>query len=212
MSGTNGSPTWFANGRTGGLKYHARDFRMDEIFSFVRGVFSGDLLVVALPELVAPLRIPERSKRYLLDVGLPREIDFVGGSTLRFNLLHRLPTLRELLPEHASKIDPGWDDCRFLALDEYDAGYVLNQADGGSVWSVALDSPNSSFVNSSVELFGWFIAQYMRVRSGAASGEDDATRVIDHWEQKMLAMDPRAMSDDAEYWPVIVEDARLYSS
>src|SRR5687767_10125581 len=112
-------PAGYSNG--------ARDFRMDEIFSFVRSVFDGDLLVVAPPELVVPLRIPERSKRYLLDVGLPREIDFVGGSTLRFNLLHRLPTLRELLPKHASKIDPGWDDCRFLALGEYDGGFVLNQ-------------------------------------------------------------------------------------
>jgi hypothetical protein len=142
---------------------------MDDLSHFVRSTFSSDRLVRAAPEVVVPLRIPDRSKQFLVTVGLPRAIDFVGGITLRFDLLDRLPTLRQLFPEHADRIDPGWDDCRFLALapNEYDAGFVLNQADGGSIWSVTLDSTRSDFVNTSVEQFAWFIARWTKWASSS---------------------------------------------
>jgi hypothetical protein len=186
---------------------------MDDPFDFVRTVFGPDRLQVAPPELVAPLRIPDRSKQYLLTVGLPRVADFFGGTILRFNLLHRLPTLRQLLPEHAARIDPGWDDCRFLGLDEDDGtGYVLNEADGGSVWSVALDSTVSDFVNSSVEQFGWFVAAYTRFRTIPRAGRADAPGALDKMEQEMRTMDSRAVGEDTVFWPAILLDACFFSN
>jgi hypothetical protein len=186
---------------------------MDDPFDFVRTVFGPDRLQVAPPELVAPMRIPDRSKQYLLGVGLPRETPFVGGTVLRFNLLHRLPTLRELLPEHATRIDPGWDDCRFLGLDGDDGtGYLLNEADGGSIWSVALDSTHSDFVNSSVEQFGWFIAAYIRFHTAPSAGGAVAVTGVEELERSMLAMDPRAIGNDAAFWPAILDDTRFFSN
>jgi hypothetical protein len=184
---------------------------MGDAFDVVRTVFLPDQLHVAPPELVAPLRIPDRSKQYLLDVGLPRETPFFNGPPLRFNLLHRLPTLRQLLPEHAARIDPGWDACRFLGLDEDDGtGYVLNEADGGSIWSVALDSPHTDFVNTSVEQFGWFIAAYTRFGAAPSAGGPSTVTAVEELERQMRAMDPRAV-DDAAFWPAILDDARFFS-
>jgi hypothetical protein len=188
---------------------------MDELSHFVRSTFSSDRLVRAAPEVVVPLRIPDRSKQFLVTVGLPRAIDFVGGITLRFDLLDRLPNLRQLFPEHADRIDPGWDDCRFLALapNEYDAGFVLNQADGGSIWSVTLDSTRSDFVNTSVEQFAWFIARWTKWATSSPAGKSRELlyREIDKMEQEMQSTDPRAMADEGIYWPAIIEDARLYT-
>jgi hypothetical protein len=186
---------------------------MDDGFDFVRTVFGPDGLEVAPRELVAPLRIPDRSKQYLLDVGLPREIPFFNGTVLRFNLLHRLPTLRQLLPEHAAQIDPGWDACRFLGLDDDGGtGYVLNEADGGSIWSVTIDSTRSDFVNSSVEQFGWFIAAYGGFGTAPSAGGADAVTAIEELERRMRAMDPLAVGRDAVFWPAILDDARFFSN
>jgi hypothetical protein len=188
---------------------------MDDLFAFVASVFSADLLLRAPSEIVGPLRIPDRSKEFLVTLGLPRAMDFVGGITLRFDLLDHLPTLRQLFPGHAGRIDPGWDDCRFLALapNEYDAGLVLNQADGGSIWSVTLDSTRSDFVNSSVEQFAWFIARWTKWATTPPEGKSRELlhREIDKMEQEMQSTDPRAMADDAIYWPAVIEDARLYT-
>jgi len=183
---------------------------MDESSHFVRTVFGRDRLRVAPPELVAPLRIPDRSKQYLIDVGLPDGADFVGGTVLRFNLLDRLPTLRQLLPEHAARIDPGWDNCRFLAVNEDDgAGYLLNEVDGGSVWSVALNSNCSEFVNSSVEQFGWFLAAYTRLGTAPLPGTISAA--VEELEGRMRAIDSPAVGGDASFWPAILDDARFFS-
>jgi hypothetical protein len=182
---------------------------MEDVFEFVRGVFGSDQLQVAPPNLVTPLRVPDRSKQFLITVGLPRRINFAGGE-LAFNLLDRLPVLRDLFPECAGRIDPGWDDCRFLSF-EYGAGYVLNQGDGGSIWRVLEDSADSEFVNSSVEMFGWFLAEYTRVgmRSYPKAG-DGAVEALDQMEQGMRAMDSRAMTDEAAFWPVVIEDTQFY--
>ena len=179
---------------------------MDEAFDFVRGVFGPDQLQVVAAELVAPLRISERSKQFLLTVGLPREAT-IYGVNLGFNLLNRLPTLRQLLPEHADRLDPAWDECPFLSM-AYGCGFYLNQPDGGEIWTAAMDSADTEFVNSSVEMLGWFLAAYRRLELDYDPHAPRLAAVL-AVEGRTRAMDPPAMAGDAPYWPVIMEDLKL---
>jgi hypothetical protein len=182
---------------------------MDEIAQFLRTVFTPGELVVAPAHLVAALRIPDRSKEFLINVGLPRSIDIASG-TIEFNRLETLPTLGELLPAYAARIDPGWEDCRFLAAEEDATGYVINQSDNGSIWAVDSDWIKSEFINSSVELFGWFLAAYAQLGRSPASSRAGFLAALKKMEHQMEVMDSRATTGESIFWPSIIEDGEIY--
>ena len=180
----------------------------DPIFQFVTRVFGPGSRVAPTRERVEPLKIPERSKRFLLEVGLPTgEVAF----GIHLNAAATLPTLGELYPDRRPTLDRSWDAARFLS-HAYDTGVYLDEDDAGTVWNIDLTGGgNATFVNSSVEQFGYFLAVLNQPAPGWEDSPPEARR-------KMLALlrdelgraDAAALAVDDCYWAFALEDASYY--
>ena len=178
----------------------------DDLFQSVLRVFSEAELVRAAEEIVAPLRLPKQSKEYLTRVGLPgREV----APGLDFNLVDRLPRLGELYPRHLAGLHASWDHARFLSL-RYDAGVYFDEDDGATVWELdVFPHLDSRFVNASVELLGYFLAE-CNSWSGESVKESDARRVFFEMRERMTAADPRAFEDADCFWAIVLHDQELF--
>jgi hypothetical protein len=155
--------------------------------------FWGEDLLVRWPRnLVIEMNLPEGAKRFLAEVGLPREVDW----TMRFEL-----TPQEL---QRSEHDPrqlviGYDDVAAIGLDKQREGCVVSTGPDGK----------QRFVNSDVHRFGEFLVLYQRYRLAVRNSDDEgAQEVIAKTEQEMRASDPTALSDPECWWAVIVEQMR----
>lgn len=155
---------------------------------------------------MAPLPLPELSKRFLTRVGLPaREV--VPGAV--FDEVRRLPTPRGYYPEAHFSFDGAWDQTRLLGAQDGVATY-MNLADGGSVWQLVPDRPPTIlFVNSSVQLLGRFLAEFAQPSPGGS--ERWSRQNLDVAEARLLLLDPPAFEDaQHNYWPLIFEDVRRF--
>jgi hypothetical protein len=135
--------------------------------------------------------IPQPSKRFLIEVGLPYKEDW----TLRFDSeADHLPRL----PNRVNCRRIGFDDVVPVCLDEKRGGCVVavETAVGGS----------ERFINSSVECFGEFLVLYQEYRKAArAVSEEEIVKFISGVEERMRKADPKAFDDPNNYWPVVVE-------
>ena len=68
----------------------------DALFEYVKRIFGPGRLVTAPARRVEPLSIPQRSKQFLLRVGLPTGRLSFGNE---LNTAGRLPTLAEMYPD-----------------------------------------------------------------------------------------------------------------
>ena len=163
--------------------------------------------MVAPPELVAPLKIPERSKRYLLTVGLPTH-DVDPG--LVFNTVARLPTLRELYPDPRYQLHESWGNARFLGYRD-DVGVYFNEQDGGTVWQIGLPDGSAAFLNSSVEQLGYFAAAVNEpVPELDRTSPDQCRQALSELREVLRQADPDAFAEDDNFWPLVLEDAYFY--
>jgi hypothetical protein len=135
--------------------------------------------------------IPQASKRFLNEVGLPCEEDW----TLRFDPEgDRLPRL----PDKANYRRIGFDDSVPICLDEKQDGCVV---------AVETEVGTSErFINSDVEHFGEFLVLYQEYRNAArAVSEEEIVKIIPGIGERMHKADPKAFDDSNNYWPVIME-------
>ena len=135
--------------------------------------------------------IPQPSKRFLIEVGLPSNEDW----TLRFDPeADHLPQL----PNKGNYRRIGFDDFVPICLDEKRSGCVV---------AVEKDVGGSErFINSSVERFGEFLVLYQEYRKTArAVSEEEIVKAIAGIEEGMRKADPKAFDDPNNYWPVILE-------
>jgi hypothetical protein len=147
-------------------------------------------------------RISERSKNYLVGVGLPRE-PYLG---IYFNMLDQLPFLAEKL---GSRRDPkSWTGSLRCLSFESDAAVCFDEDDNGSVWDIApLISRRRDFMNSSIEQLGWFLARYVlygRTPRAPTETEGERLRIVQEVERDMRNVDPRAMEDLYRFWPTVI--------
>jgi hypothetical protein len=143
------------------------------------------------PSSLADVRIPDESRHFLTDVGLPIGQDW----TLHFD-----PNV-EAVPRVAGRPNYrriGFDDVMPICIDELRGGRVL-----------VLDTDDvrqDRFVNSSVEQFGQFLAIYGEYRRGPSTmSEDDILAVIADIEERMRKLDPASFELEDSYWPLIIE-------
>ncbi|MGO8843380.1 MAG: SUKH-4 family immunity protein [Methyloceanibacter sp.] len=135
--------------------------------------------------------IPQPSKQFLIQVGLPCNEDW----TLRFD---PEPDHVPRLPNKANYRRIGFDDDVPICLDEKRDGCVVavETEVGGS----------ERFINSSVERFGHFLVLYEEYRKAArAVSEEVIVKIIPGIEERMRKADPKVFDNPNNYWPVIVE-------
>lgn len=137
------------------------------------------------------VNIPHSSKQFLMSVGLPCKEDW----TLRFD-----PEADQLprLPNKTSCRRIGFDDVVPICLDEERKGCVVAiETDIGGT---------ERFVNSSVERLGEFLVLYQEYRKAARTlSEAEILKLIPTIEARMRQIDPKAVDDPNNYWPVIIE-------
>lgn len=135
--------------------------------------------------------IPQSSKQFLIEVGLPYKEDW----TLRFDPeADHLPRL----PNRDNYRRIGFDDSVPVCLDEKRGGCVVAvEKEVGGL---------ERFINSSVERFGEFLVVYQEYRKTArVVSEEEIIKLIPSIDERMRKTDPNAFADPDFYWPVILE-------
>jgi hypothetical protein len=134
--------------------------------------------------------IPDSSKSFLAEVGLPRQ----GGRMMRFgDDAGQLPRL----PGRQSYRRIGFDYVVPICLDEERKGCVM---EAGKEFG-GLDR----YINSGVESFAECLVHYQQYRlKGQATGGDLSDLIVET-EQLMRQADPTAFSDEENWWPVVIE-------
>ncbi len=162
----------------------------------------GDDLVRNTPASLENVHIPDASKRFLIEAGLPR---LVPGLDMDFDRFEdELPTLPEAFPngydfpKDYSRYRPiGADPATLLCLDE---------CNSGCVYSVDIDEAGLPirFVNSGVPQ----LAEFLLIVRGTPTESSpkrytdaEAKAYTEELTQKFRNADPEAMHDEDGYWP-----------
>jgi len=158
--------------------------------------FSGYENLRRWPEQnVRDLKIPDSSKAFLIEVGLPpKEKDW----TLRFDTdTDAFPAL------------PGKPYYRAIGFD-YIVPICLDESRGGSVLAdEAVVNGPERFVNSNVELFGEFLAHYEKYRCSVRGlSEKEVQALISGIEKIMQENDREALEGPENWWPGLLEQMR----
>jgi hypothetical protein len=135
--------------------------------------------------------IPESSKSYLVEVGLPFRADWnirFDDAALRLPQLPNKPSYRRIGFQHFLPIclDEKRNGCAVIVEDE------IGRTEG--------------YINSSVELFGECLVYYQQYRLIARGSEDDIRAVVALIDRRMRKADPTAFANvDDCYWPGAIQ-------
>jgi hypothetical protein len=164
------------------------------------------VLVRAEPSVLEGLNIPEESRRFFVEAGLP------NGTNLelrRDHLQEGLPLLSEVAKGSPLPVDGnryrvmGEDIGTYMCCDVAAHWCIVSVADVGSSLPVA-------FVNTSVPQLAECLLLYdecIRVLSPLTLKEEDRVlpSMIRRLEKKFRRIDPAAMRDEYCYWSQVLE-------
>jgi hypothetical protein len=152
----------------------------------------GDDLVRWSEAVVNPLAIPESSKTFLVEVGLPRPSDPLW--IYRFDDGQQTPAR---MPENINQVRIG-SRPRPVCLDEGNCGVVVMPY---------LKRDMERFVNSTVEQLGAFLVLLQRLQKEPLYAENERA-IASIMEAEMRKTDAAAFQDDTCYWSVVIEEMR----
>lgn len=150
-------------------------------------------LVRPRPEDVSTLNIPEASKRFLVEAGMPEET----RTGLRFDvMLQGFPTITEVLKARATehkryRLLGTWGEETYICVDEAEDGRVVSMDD-------TLDDISLDFFNSGIPQ----MAECLLIYEDFAFFTDDhptevkVRRRLKELRKKIARVDPSAMDPD----------------
>lgn len=168
----------------------------------------GNGLIHNTAESLAQICIPEVSKRFLVEAGLPAE----AGLGLQFDraedeLLSMLVNFPEdNLPADYGRYYPiGVDYATILCLDEQDDGHI---------YSIDIEEQGipTRFVNSSVPQLAEFL---LVVRVVPTEGtpkrytDAEAKAYTEELERKFKSIDPETIQNEDSYWSIYLESTLI---
>lgn len=158
------------------------------------------------PVAVEGVRIPEVSKRFLIEAGLPGQ----AGPDLEFDLAgNNLPTLTEALAEE--NLPTKFNRYRPLGVDTATT-ICLDEQDGGRIYAVDIDGVvPTRFMNSSVPQLAEFLLVFRNgagVTVPALASDEDLEASARALEEQFRHIDPAVFSDADNWWPLIVMQRR----
>jgi hypothetical protein len=146
-------------------------------------------------DFVAGLAIPEASKRFLTDLGLPS----LQEGTLRFD--HAETESLPRLPGHPACRILGYDTTVPMCLDESTGGQVVSAED--------VVAGVFRFVNTSVEALGESLTLFDQYQDRVATlAEADVLDDIERVAAAMRVLDARAFADADHFWPLVIAQMR----
>lgn len=175
-------------------------------FEQMLSTFGKETLVRARVEAVKDLKIPDRSKKFLVEIGLPKERVLL----CEFDLdAPKIPTIEEYAREHGTIFTCvnrlrriGWDGGMQICLNE--------EANAGDVITIDIKGKfERRFVNSSVELFGGFLALYVDEYCKYSNASDAE---LDHrayeTDIKLRSLDPPAFTSPDNWWACVTQQMK----
>jgi hypothetical protein len=173
----------------------------DELFGFIRTTLGAADLRTTPVEVASELPVGTRSRAFLATVGLPAE---EVGPGVSFNLVETLPAVPEAYRDTRFRFGEAWRNTRMLRL-WCEIGTYLNLADG-SVWELVPErAAEASFVNSSVEMLGYFLAEWNRPGGPWKLPDEEVRAALELLVQRLREADPDAFDDDgANFWPTVI--------
>lgn len=172
----------------------------------------------AQPELLESINISDKSKQFLIEVGLPRELDlfYKINFYLEDDVLPRLDIKNYLPPKLYYKYqaikqpiiigseDNIYDSICIFELDEYVGGYV---------YSVGIDKEMINgiyFMNSSVEQLAEFFYLYQNYhlkaeRENKLNDEEKYYHLTEELAYEMYKVDARVFESEDNWWRLILE-------
>jgi hypothetical protein len=151
-------------------------------------------------DVLRDVRIPEGSKAFLANVGMPSPGRKIGPYELSWEL--SLP-------------DVGEDKREFAR--NYSAPYLLDEGNGGCVLAASNPAlPGSRramnperWLNSSVEQFAAFITEQDKLHSRAAPYDIKDADNVALLERRWKEIDPAALADPNGFWGLGIYDLRM---
>lgn len=174
---------------------------VNELFERVRASLGISHLQTAPRSSVMRVEIPETSREFLADVGLPK-YDVLG---MRFNHLDRLPYVQDIITKPPAPLSVA--KTRMYALGELYGVVPAIEPVTGNVYRIDLDGDDRSrFVNSRIELFGVFLAECDVHRRRTTINSADHRKSMAHLKASMKSEDERALVDEENWWSVVLEE------
>jgi len=168
--------------------------------------FGQNNLIRANPKAVRKLKIPKRSKKFLIEIGLPKEKILLCEFDLN---LDEFPTIQE----YAQKNNRSIQCDRLFRRIGYDGGThicISEENESGEIFVVDLKGElPTAFVNSNIETFAGFLALY--VEACRNYGEVTESEMIDgahEFDKKLRDLDPPAFRDEETWWSCITEQLK----
>lgn len=168
--------------------------------------WGADQLLRYEPAALEGVHIPDASKRFLIEAGLPRQ----ASLELEFDLsADELPTLPEALEEE--RLSAGFNRYRPIGVDTATT-ICLDEQDNGHIYAVDIDGTiPTRFMNSSVPQLAEFLLVF---RSGAGitlpklASEENLEASAHALEEQFRRIDPAVFGDEDNWWPLIVMQRR----
>lgn len=164
------------------------------------------------PEQLQELRLPDSSKRFLRDVGLPINLRAASSACGVVLSLQdgAIPQLDRHIQSVGSKTNRGkrWSDWLRIG-SAFEAHLCLHQPDG-TVHRLEVNGDHPShavFVNSSIEQFVLFLLEYEVLASkGGAEHRGSLKEAVATLEGRLRYIDERVFEDSENWWSVIIEE------
>lgn len=173
--------------------------------AFVRHTFesAGIPLLTADPAALARHALPQASKRFLAEVGLPDGRPF----NFDFRLVRRLPTMSDVMHEQGltAYLRPEYRPYPCVA-ERYGVVLMLDGRFDAAVRLIDLAGEDEPlFVNSRTELLGASLAEYVSLRVTPDPPLADAERQR-RLTERLREIDPAAVEREYAWWNSVLEE------
>jgi SUKH-4 immunity protein of toxin-antitoxin system len=153
--------------------------------------FWGDDLKCLSRRALENVPITDYTKEFLVHIGVPKleelSIDFFTESNVLYTT-----TL---------------DGVKYIVIGDNIGVKMCIKEDSNEILSIDLRSGVPlRFVNSNIELFLVFVMIYLNESSGKEEIDlEDALTIVDRLRKEYILLDPKALADPNNWWPVILE-------
>jgi len=171
----------------------------------LKALWGTDSIVVLPPALLADASIPQASKAFLSESGLPHRADLL----VTFDISERgLQTLSEFA--QAGGLHAPLHGERFYRIGTDGGTQICLAVGSGEV--VAVDVAGQlpdRFVNSTIQQFIGCLGLF-RMHSQRIQGlpYDEIDRMVPAFEESVRSIDPKALAECENWWSVILEQMR----
>jgi hypothetical protein len=145
---------------------------------------------------LAGLPLPASSSTFLQNTGLPQVDEDL--------FIHFVPQVGGLRPRT-------YQGMQYVVIGNDYGNSVVVRVDDGQIFSVpeeGVDVP-VRFVNTDIQSLARFVTIYLQALPHLRIVDDDeASRMVDRLEVQFNEVDPQALSDDENWWAVILEQVR----